>query len=232
MIIGGASPVSENAIDGSKSAAASAKLEEDLNRFLNLLVTQLKNQDTLDPLDANEFTSQLVQFASVEQQIYQNTNLEKMLNLQETSQISAMVDFIGNRIEFLGQKLPLEDGGSEFSYVMPAGVKDANVNISSPSGSNVFYAEANADQGKHTIKWDGKDKNGIQQPDGYYTVLVSGKDASGNLVPVEHLITGKVSGAGVDNGIVKLFIGNGLNVEQDKILSVKKAGASLEEEKK
>ena len=232
MIIGGQSAATQTAIDGSKSAEASAKLEEDLNRFLNLLVTQLKNQDPLDPLDANEFTSQLVQFASVEQQIYQNTNLEKMLNLQETSQISSMVDFIGQRIEFLGQKLPLEDGSSEFSYVMPAGVKDANVNISNSSGTNVFYAEANASQGKHSINWDGKDKNGIQQPDGYYTILVSGKDASGNLVPVEHLVTGKVSGAGVDNGIVKLFIGNGLNIEQDKILSVRKPEASLEEQKK
>ena len=232
MIIGGQSAATQTAIDGSKSAEASAKLEEDLNRFLNLLVTQLKNQDPLDPLDANEFTSQLVQFASVEQQIYQNTNLEKMLNLQETSQISSMVDFIGQRIEFLGQKLPLEDGSSEFSYVMPPGVKDANVNISNSSGTNVFYAEANASQGKHSINWDGKDKNGIQQPDGYYTILVSGKDASGNLVPVEHLVTGKVSGAGVDNGIVKLFIGNGLNIEQDKILSVRKPEASLEEQKK
>ncbi len=229
MIIGGQSTVNDSAIDGSKSATASAKLEEDLNRFLNLLVTQLKNQDPLDPLDANEFTSQLVQFASVEQQIYQNTNLEKMLNLQETSQISAMVDFIGNRIEFLGQKLPLENGESEFSYVLPAGVKDANVNISNSAGVNVFYADANANQGKHTIKWDGKDKNGIQQPDGYYTVLVSGKDASNNLVGVEHLVTGTVSGAGVDSGVVKLFIGNGLNVEQDQILSVRRNADELED---
>ena len=54
MIIGGQSAATQTAIDGSKSAEASAKLEEDLNRFLNLLVTQLKNQDPLDPLDANE----------------------------------------------------------------------------------------------------------------------------------------------------------------------------------
>ena len=84
-------------IEGSQSSQAKAKLEDDLNQFLNLLVAQLQNQDPLDPLDANEFTSQLVQFASVEQQIFQNSNLEKLLNLQETSQISQMVDFINNR---------------------------------------------------------------------------------------------------------------------------------------
>ena len=59
----------------SRSAAAAAKIDEDLNKFLNLLVTQLKYQDQLDPMDASEFTSQLVQFAGVEQQIYTNSNL-------------------------------------------------------------------------------------------------------------------------------------------------------------
>ena len=230
MIIGGAT--TSNAIDGTKSAEASAKLEDDLNRFLNILVTQLQNQDPLDPLDANEFTSQLVQFASVEQQIYQNSNLEKMLNLQETSQISDMVDFIGNKVEFFGQNLPLEQGRAEFSYIMPAGVSEANVNISNSSGMNVFYTDADTNQGKHTINWDGKDKNGRQLPDGEYTVLVSGRDGQGNLVQVEHLMTGSVNGAGVDDGKVKLFIGDSIIIEQDKILSVHKqnTNSALKEE--
>ena len=111
-------------IEGSQSAQAKSKLEDDLNQFLNLLVTQLQNQDPLDPLDANEFTSQLVQFASVEQQIFQNSNLEKLLNLQETSQISQMVDFIGNRIEFASHKLPVENGKAEFNYTIPPGTRD------------------------------------------------------------------------------------------------------------
>lgn len=66
------------AIDTSTQAGQSQKkLQDDLNQFLNLLVAQLQNQDPLEPLDANEFTAQLVQFASVEQQIQQNSNLEK-----------------------------------------------------------------------------------------------------------------------------------------------------------
>ena len=212
----------ENPIEGSQSSQAKAKLDDDLNQFLNLLVAQLQNQDPLDPMDANEFTSQLVQFASVEQQIFQNSNLEKLLNIQETSQISQMVDFIGNRVEFFGQKLPLENGIAEFSYVIPAGVSEATVNISNSSGMNVFYSDADTNQGKHTIKWDGMDKNGRQLPDGEYTVLVSAKDGQGSLSQVEHLMTGSVNGAGVDDGVVKLFIGDSIIIEQDKILSVHK----------
>ena len=206
----------------SNSATAKAKLDEDLNKFLNLLVTQLKNQDPLDPMDANEFTSQLVQFASVEQQIYQNSNLEKMLNLQETSQISGMVDFIGNDVEFFGQNLPLANNHAEFSYVMPQGVGKGTINIANSNGVNVFYADADTSSGKHTVKWDGKDKSGNQLNDGVYTLLVSAQDASGDLMNVEHLVVGPVTGAGVDDGIVKLFINGELTVAQDKVLSVRK----------
>ena len=219
MIIGSStSSVPEN----SQSANAKAKIEEDLNRFLNLLVTQLQNQDPLDPLDATEFTSQLVQFASVEQQIFQNSNLEKLLNLQETNQISQMVDFIGKRVEYFGQELSLEKGNAEFSYVMPSGVVDANVNISNSAGLNVFFAKGDATAGKHTVIWDGVDKNGNQQSDGKYSVLVSGTDPQGNLVTIEHLMVGSVSGAGVDENQVKLFIGDKITIDQDTVISVRK----------
>jgi len=223
MIIGSDTSV---IAEGTKSAESAAKLEDELNRFLTLLVTQLQNQDPLDPMDATEFTSQLVQFASVEQQIFQNSNLEKMLNLQETNQISQMVNFIGNKAEFFGQKLPLEDGFAEFSYVMPSGVKSATINISNSGGLNVFFSEAETTLGKHTVSWDGVDKNGLQQPDGTFTVLVSGLDPEGNLVQVEHLVVGTVTGAGVDDGNVKLFIGNDITVDQDQVISVRKAADS------
>ena len=219
MIIGSStSSVPEN----SQSAGAKGKLDDDLNRFLTLLVTQLQNQDPLDPLDATEFTSQLVQFASVEQQIFQNSNLEKLLNLQETNQISQMVDFIGKRVEYFGQELSLEKGNAEFSYVMPSGVVDANVNISNSAGINVFFAKGDTTDGKHTVIWDGVDKNGVQQSDGKYSVLVSGTDPQGNLVTIEHLMVGSVSGAGVEESQVKLFIGEDIIIDQETIISVRK----------
>lgn len=226
MLIGSSTSDIATSADASESEAAKAKLDEDLNQFLTLLVTQLQNQDPLDPMDATEFTSQLVQFASVEQQIYQNANLEKMLNLQETSQISSMVDFIGNQVEFFSQDLPLADGHAEFSYVMPAGVSSGTVNIANSDGLNVFFSDADTSVGKHTVKWDGTDKNGEQLPDGIYTLLVTGQDPQGNLASIEHLVVGPVTGAGVDDGIAKLFISQELLIEQNKILSVRRPPAA------
>ena len=223
MILGSTGTSSSAPTEGTNSAAAQSKLDEDLNHFLTLLVTQLQNQDPLDPMDATEFTSQLVQFASVEQQIYQNSNLEKMLNLQETSQIASLVDFIGNQVEFFSQDLPLADSYAEFSYVMPAGVASGTVNIANSAGINVFFSDANTSPGKHTVKWDGTDKNGRQLLDGTYTLLVSGKDSSGNLIDsIEHLVVGPVTGAGVDDGVGNLFINGAQTVPQSDILSVRK----------
>ncbi len=220
MLIGNS--FNSSAIPGdSRSAAAEAQLEEDLNRFLTLLVTQLQNQDPLDPLDSNEFTSQLVQFASVEQQIFQNANLEKLVALQETNQISALVDFIGTTVEAEGNQLPLENGLAEFTYTIPTNANNTTITITNEAGLTVFQIDADTSSGKHVFKWDGNNQFGVSQPDGAYNVLVSGLDFSGNLLEVAHTIFGRVTGAGVDDGLASLFMGDAIVIPQDKVLSVR-----------
>jgi flagellar basal-body rod modification protein FlgD len=60
-------------------SSASQQLAGNFDTFLQLLTTQLQNQNPLDPLDTNQFTEQLVEFASVEQQINENTNLQTLI---------------------------------------------------------------------------------------------------------------------------------------------------------
>lgn len=220
MLIGG-STESSALVDGSQSANSKAKLDGELNRFLNLLVTQLKNQDPLDPMDANEFTTQLVQFASVEQQIFQNSNLEKLLALEQTKAISSLVDFIGTTVEAEGRKVPLENGNAEFTYTMPPGAAQATLSITNSAGLTVYTSEVDNSTGKHTFVWDGKSGSGFQHPDGTYNVAVNGLDISGNLVNVSHSVWGRVTGANVNNGQASLFLGDDIAIAQDAILSVK-----------
>lgn len=220
MLIGG-STESAALVDGSQSANSQAKLDTELNRFLNLLVTQLKNQDPLDPMDANEFTSQLVQFASVEQQIFQNSNLEKLLKLEQTKAISSLVDFIGTTVEAEGRKVPLENGNAEFTYTMPVGAANGTITITNGSGLTVFQTDADIAAGKHTFVWDGRNSFGIAQPSGTYSVLVSGLDAAGNLLPIPHTIWGRVTGANVENGQASLTLGDDIGIPQESVLSVK-----------
>ncbi|MCZ6466695.1 MAG: flagellar hook assembly protein FlgD [Alphaproteobacteria bacterium] len=210
---------------GSKSATSQVKLQDELNRFLNLLVTQLKHQDPLDPLDTNEFTAQLVQFAGVEQQIQQNANLEKLLNLQETTQVAAMVNFIGTTVEVTGDTVPLEDGRAEFTYALGVNATDVTITVMNSSGLTVFVGEGETGAGKHSFVWDGKSAGGVDQPDGAYTVVVGALDRAGNLIEVEQTVFGRVTGAGVDEGAVSLFLSD-VTVSMDDVLSVKETPAS------
>jgi flagellar basal-body rod modification protein FlgD len=62
-------------------------LSGNLNNFLSLLMTQLKNQDPTSPLDTNAFTSELVQFSSVEQQVKTNTSLTQLIQLTQAGEV-------------------------------------------------------------------------------------------------------------------------------------------------
>ncbi|NQV47723.1 MAG: flagellar hook assembly protein FlgD [Rhodospirillaceae bacterium] len=212
--------------DGTKSGAAKAKLDEDLNRFLNLLVTQLKNQDPLDPMDANEFTSQLVQFASVEQQIYQNSNLEKLLAVQQTSQVASMVDFIGNTIEASGNVVPLENANAEIAYQIPANAQDVTITFQDTSGKTVFTIAGDPDIGRHEFVWDGMDGNAIAQADGAYIVTVTALDRAGDLLEVPQTVFGRVTGAGAVDGKVSLYMGDAIT-GLDKVLSVRETKPAI-----
>ena len=220
MLIGN-SFASSSLQESSQSEAAQAKIDEDLNRFLILLVTQLKNQDPLDPLDASEFTSQLVAFAGVEQQIFANSNLEKLVQLEQTNQISALVAFIGTTIEAEGRTVPLENSKAVFAYEMPAGAANATITITNSAGLTIFTGDADTSSGKHTFNWDGRNQSGIIQSDGAYNIFVSGLDFTGNLLEISHTVFGRVTGAGIDGGLGTLFLGDDIVIGQDKVVAVK-----------
>src|SRR5450756_665615 len=77
------------------SASDTATLASNFTTFLTLLTTQLKNQNPLDPLDTNQFTQQLVQFAGVEQQMKSNDQLTTLVSLEKTAQSTAAPGYVG-----------------------------------------------------------------------------------------------------------------------------------------
>ena len=205
---------------------ASQRLADDLNQFLNLLVTQLENQDPLDPLDPNEFTSQLVQFASVEQQIYQNQNLEDMLELQQASLLGTVVGYIGSQVEVRGSTLALNNGTAQFSYDLETSSSSTTLTITDEAGSTVFFTDGETDAGKHEFTWDGMDNFGFPLEDGAYTLNVNALDPEGNPVNLSTTVVGVVSGVSTDNGQTLLSVGDA-KYSVDQIISIR---APLDEE--
>src|SRR5450432_1070196 len=106
MLTSNAAPASTAATSPSTAqAAASAAtpaLAGNFNDFLKLLTTQLQHQDPTSPLDPNQFTQELVQFASVEQQINTNKSLGTMISLQQTQQAASALTFLGATVAVSG----------------------------------------------------------------------------------------------------------------------------------
>src|SRR5579863_1500670 len=86
---------SSSSTAASANALANTQIAGNFQSDLQLLTTQLQNQDPLSPLDTNQFTQQLVEFASVEQQINMNTNLQTLISLQQTSDATAAMQYLG-----------------------------------------------------------------------------------------------------------------------------------------
>src|SRR5436190_16968288 len=113
-----------SAADAAANAASSSGLDTstiagNFQTFLTLLTTQLKNQDPLSPLDTNQFTAQLVQFAQVEQQLKTNTDLDKLVMLNKTSQATAALGFVGSQVTADGSTTQLKNGLAAWNITSP-----------------------------------------------------------------------------------------------------------------
>lgn len=192
----------------STTTSANGTLAGNFQTFLTLLTTQLQNQNPLDPLDTNQFTQQLVQFAGVEQQLKTNDQLASLVTMQQTAQSTQALEFVGKTALVDGSSQPLSNGSATWTL---GTTKDANVDISIANsvGQTVFtgsYAvSAGAGQG---FTWDGRGADGTQWPAGTYTLTATAKDTSGNSVGVNTQISGVVSSVDLTQTPPLLTIGN------------------------
>jgi flagellar basal-body rod modification protein FlgD len=192
----------------SRAAREQQQLDQNMNRFLTLLITQLQHQDPLQPMDANEFTQQLVQFASVEQQIYQNASLEKLLGMQRTAQASGLVSYIGNTVELDGGELALQDGTAVARYALAEPSVATRLTITDAAGRVVATLPGATRAGAATLVWDGTGADGRPLPDGPYRLSVAATAASGKSIDVATRVLATVTGVANDGAEPELLIGD------------------------
>ncbi|WP_142848911.1 flagellar hook assembly protein FlgD [Telmatospirillum sp. J64-1] len=207
-------------VANSASEGARTKLAENLDTFLLMLTTQLKNQDPLSPMDTHQFTAQLVQFASVEQQISTNQQLEQLVKLNQGNQVTSALGYIGQTVEVDMNALPLQNGTAKLRYLTPADSKEVTFTITNEAGSVVATLKGQTTAGEHELTWDGKDQNGQQAPDGTYKVTATATDKDGVSVVIPTRITGLVTGVAAEEGDITLELGD-FYVPLDQIRSVR-----------
>lgn len=211
----GTSTLTSSTTNSSASTAAAAgtsstqQLAGNFNTFLTLLTTQLQNQDPLDPLDTNEFTQQLVEFASVEQQINMNTNLQTLISMQQTDEATSALQFLGTNVTVSGSTATLSNAtGSPatwtFSSPSPA---TGTVTIANSSGQTVYTGTVSLSAGTQSFSWSGQGTNGYTWPDGQYTMSVTAAGANGQSVAISTQVQGTVTGVNVSQNPPTLMVG-------------------------
>lgn len=197
------------------------KLAKDLDSFLQLLTSQLKNQDPLSPMDSTEFTNQLVQFAQVEQQINLNEGMTEVVGLTQQSIVTSAVNYMGETIEAASDQVPLQNGMARMAYGLGSDSSQTTVVIRDAAGSIVYTEAGQTTAGVHELIWDGTHKDtGEQLPDGTYTIETTAIAADGEeAVPTWSTAFGRVTGLTNVNGTTVLLMDT-VAVPIDQILSV------------
>lgn len=193
----------------SKTARATTSLAEDFSQFLQLLTIQLQNQDPLAPMDATQFTNQLVAFTSVEQQINTNQKLDSLVSLQLANAMGSALGYVGMDIKYVSSELNFDgDTPVNISYAFNGEPVQAKIRVYDESGKVVYEKDAEKSPGKHDFTWDGTLTAGGTAKPGTYTVKIDALDADDKGVTSTTVVSGRVRGVETQGGLIFLLIGD------------------------
>jgi flagellar basal-body rod modification protein FlgD len=190
--VSGTTALPSSSSKSSLSSTSGATLAGNFQTFLQMLTTQLQNQNPLDPLDTNQFTQQLVQFASVEQQLKTNDQLASLIALQQMTQATQALTFVGKNAVVDGSTAALNNSKATWVLDVPSS-GTMNVTITNSSGQTVYSGSSSVTSGKdQAFNWNGQGTDGSQLADGKYTLHATMPDSSGNAVGISTQVQGAV----------------------------------------
>jgi flagellar basal-body rod modification protein FlgD len=199
--------------------------------FLNLLVTQLRYQDPLEPMQDSDFVAQLAQFSSLEQLSNISTTLgystELDYILSQTIANTMATTIIGKEIVAEGDTIYHEyETDSRICFELDGDAKNVEVKIYNETGSLVrTLTDQDLEKGMNHIDWDGKDNSGSKVAGGEYTFEITAKDSSDESVGVHTRIVGIVESVRYENGKGYLIV-NGQKIEMSDIIEINLPGDS------
>jgi flagellar basal-body rod modification protein FlgD len=198
--------------------SALGSLSGNFTDFLSMLMTQLQNQDPTSPLDSNQFTSELVQFTSVEQQISTNSDLTQLIQLTQASQIEQSASLIGKPVTATSSQLSLQNGNSKINFNTTT-AEPVAVAVYNSAGSQVQTAALTTTAGANSWTWNGKSATGMTEPDGAYTVTVTALGVNGATSQIPFTVTGTATSIQNNSGTVQVQMG-GLTLPFSAVQSV------------
>ncbi|MGQ9696286.1 MAG: flagellar hook assembly protein FlgD [Thermodesulfobacteriota bacterium] len=205
MSIAMASTVSNSKANIAQSSIKKTLTQED---FINILVTQMKYQNPLEPLNNEQMAMQIAQMSSVNalQQMEQTmknmaAKYDLIANLQATSLVGKKVEVAGNQLYLIPNQI------AEGVYQLPQ-VARVTIQIYDSLGNLVrSIDEGRKEVGKQKFSWNGQNNKGEMVAEGLYTFVISAVDEKGNEVPVSPSQIGEIKEIAYENGTVYFLIG-------------------------
>lgn len=224
MDIGSATAATASSSDKKNSITG---LADNFDNFLKLLTTQLQNQDPTAPMDADQFTQQLVQFSGVEQQIKSNDTLTELASLLKADQLGQSVGYLGAEVEADGDVFRLgDDGVAKVHYQLERPAASVVLKITNEFGTIIALKPGETGVGQHSLTWDGVGDNGRQHTDGAYKIEVVAADALGSPVSASTRISGIVDGVEIDGAGTLLSV-DGVLMPVEQIAAIRKPKDSV-----
>ncbi len=197
--------------------------ERDLGKqdFMKLLISQMTNQDPLDPMDAAGMMNQLSQLGTIEQLVSLNKKLDSMQTAQEAQNRFGAAAYLGRDVTTKGDRISYMQGTQSdlrFSLSQPA--KSARVHVLDSQGARIRSMQMGAlAAGVNTYPWDGKTDQGRIAPSGEYRFSVNAIDATDRLIESQTHSLGRVSGVRFEGNDTFLWI-DGREVDAREVVEV------------
>jgi flagellar basal-body rod modification protein FlgD len=205
----------------STDATSKATASEDMEtRFMTLLMTQLKNQDPLNPTDANQMTAQLSQISTVSGIEKLNATMDKLLESYSGTQNMQAAAMIGKTVLIAGNGMELAADGALGGVNLDAAADTVTVTIKNAAGSVVQTQELGAQgAGIFNFAWDGKSDKGEAMPLGNYSFSVKAT-TGGSAITSTALQAGMVNALTMAKDGVSLQLSGNKSVAYDDILQI------------
>jgi len=209
-------PAASSSSLGTVSAVTSGLVSDTQNQFLSLLVTQLQNQDPLNPMDNAEVTSQIAQLSTVNGINQLNSTLLSLSGQMDVSQSMQAAGLIGKTVLVPGNKISLGTDTADpntkrataFGVDLVSGASQVTVTILDASGKAVRQMNLGAQPaGVLSLAWDGSGDGGAALSDGAYTFQVGATDANSAQVSATALSSGTVDNVSYGSAGVQVNLG-------------------------
>ncbi len=191
-----------------KTNTAKSSVDKAQDRFMTLLVTQMKNQDPLNPMDNAQVTSQMAQLSTVTGIDKLNSTVESLMSNMQSGQSYQAANMIGHNVLVPGTALTTTGTGGYFGVDLPIGADKLSVTIKDSAGSTIRTLNLGAQEaGNFPLKWDGLADDGLVAKTGNYKFEVTAT-TSGQSVAAESLNYAEVMSVSNSTSGVKLNLSN------------------------